>query len=152
MGGAPPGIGHQDDGHHFPHHRVIATRFDAPAASTISGPCGASQEEGRPRRSARQALVLVALAAGTFVDDQDVEHALLGPIGYRYDLDQQRVVGERQRDGAWVRDRGPVNPRLSGVLTLVNLSATAVCAVEPTFWANPWAERPTAASGSLAAH
>ncbi len=95
---------------------------------------------------------MVALAAGTFVDDQDVEHALLGPIGYRYDLDQQRVVGERQRDGAWVRDPGPVNPRLSGVLTLVNLSATAVCAVEPTFWANPWADRPTAASGSLAAH
>lgn len=133
----------KDDGHLFPHHRVIGTRFDGagfiddltPLRHKIKKKAGHYGQLDKP-------YVLVALAAGTFVDDRDVEHALFGPIGYRYDLDQQRVVGERQRNGAWMRDRGPVNTRLSGVLTLVNLSPTAVCAVEPTFWANPWAKRP----------
>ena len=133
----------QDDGHHFPHHRVVGTRFDGvgsiddltPLRRKFKRKAGHYGELDKP-------YVLVALAAGTFVDDRDVEHALLGPIGYRYDLDEQRLVGERQRDGAWIRDRGPVYTRLSGVLTLVNLSPAAVCAVEPTFWANPWAKRP----------
>jgi len=133
----------KDDGHHFPHHRVVGTRFDGvgsiddltPLRRKFKLKAGHYGELDKP-------YVLVALAAGTFVDDRDVEHALLGPIGYRYDLDEQRLVGERQRDGAWMRDHGPVYTRLSGVLALVNLSPAAVCAVEPTFWANPWAERP----------
>lgn len=133
----------KDDGHQFPHHRVVGTRFDGvdsiddltPLRRKFKKKAGHYGQLDKP-------YVLVALAAGTFVDDRDVEHALLGPIGYRYDLGQQRLVGERQRDGAWMRDRGPVNTRLSGVMTLVNLSPLAVSAVEPTFWVNPWAAHP----------
>lgn len=132
-----------EDGHHFPHHRVIGSRYDGvdsiddltPLRRKIKKKAGHYGQLDKP-------YVLVALAAGTFVDDRDVEHALLGPIGYRYDLEKRRLVAERQRDGAWMRKQGPVNTRLSGVLTLVNLSPMAVCAVEPTYWANPWAERP----------
>lgn len=133
----------KDDGQHFEHHRVVGTRVDGggsidditPLRRKFKKKAGHYGQFDKP-------YVLVALAAGTFVDDRDVEHALLGPIGYRYDLAQERLVAGRQRDGTWMRDRGPVNTRLSGLLTLVNLSPTAVCAVEPTFWANPWAERP----------
>lgn len=136
-------FGIKDDRHRYPHHRVVGTRFDGfdsiddltPLRRKFKRKASHYGELDKP-------YVLVALAAGTFVDDRDVEHALLGPIAYRYDLDHQGLVGERQRDGAWMRDRGPVNTRLSGMLTLVNLSPTAVCAVEPTFWANPWAARP----------
>lgn len=132
-----------DDGRHFPHHRVVGTRSDGvgsiddltPLRRKIKKKATHYGELDRP-------FVLVALAAGTFVGDRDVEQALLGPIGYRYDRDQRHVVSHRQRDGAWMRRHGPVNTRLSGLLTLVNLSPTAVCAVQPTFWANPWAERP----------
>ncbi len=138
----------EDDGQAFPHHRVVATRFDGvdwiddltPLRRKFKKKAGHYGQLDKP-------YIVVALAAGTFVDDRDVEHALLGPIGYRYDLDHQRIMGERQRDGAWMHDRGPVNTRLSGVLTLVNLSPTAVCAVEPTFWVNPWAERPLPHTG-----
>ena len=133
----------EDDGHDFPHHRVIGARFDgvgsiddlAPLRRKFKKKATHYGQLGKP-------FVLVVLPAGTFVDDRDIEYALLGPIGYHYDLQQQRTVGERQRNGAWMRNHGPVNTRLSGVLTIAGLSPGAVCSVEPTYWPNPWAEHP----------
>lgn len=125
------------------HHRVIGARFDGVGSINDLTPLRRKfkKKAGHYGRLDKP-YVLVALAAGTFVDDRDLERALLGSIGYHYDLSQQRVVGERQRDGAWMHERGPINTRLSGVLTVTNLSPSAVCAVEPTYWPNPWAEHP----------
>jgi hypothetical protein len=133
----------RDDGYADPHHRVVGSRFSGFSKLNDLGPLRRKVKKKAGRYGLLgKPYVLVALAAGSFVDDRDVEHALLGPIGYHYDLAQQRLVGGRERDGAWMRESGPVNTRLSGVLTLVNLSPGAVCAVEPTYWPNPWAQYP----------
>jgi hypothetical protein len=127
----------------YSEHRVIGGRYDGggsiddltPLRRKIKQKAGHYGQLDKP-------YILVVLPAGTFVDDRDIEHALLGPIEYRYDPDLKRLVGNRKRDGAWMGPTGPINKRLSGVLTLVKLSPTSVTAVEPTLWTNPWATHP----------
>lgn len=132
-----------DDGLDFPHHRVIGVRYDGVGSIDDFGPLRRKfKKKANHYGRLDKPFVLVMLPAGTFVNDRDIEHALLGPIGYHYDLQQRRAVAERQRDGAWMRRHGPVNKRLSGVLTIAGLSPGAVCSVEPTYWPNPWAEHP----------
>jgi hypothetical protein len=124
-------------------HRVIGGRSDGggpiddltPLRRKIKRKAGHYGELDKP-------YILVVLTAGTFVDDLDIESALMGPIEYRYDPRLKRLVGNRKRDGAWMGPTGPINKRLSGVLTLAKLSPGSVTAVEPTLWTNPWATHP----------
>jgi hypothetical protein len=69
-------------------------------------------------------FVVAVLCAGIFVEDRDVAAALIGA------------------DGVWPDGDGKRHERLSGVITVANLSPTAVAVVEPTLWTNPDAAHP----------
>ncbi len=84
---------------------------------------------------------IAGLCAGTFVEPTDIEQALLGSIPGRYHPDDG-FVWMRQRDGLWVRPDRPINTRVSAVLTAIGLSSTAITAVTPCWWSNPWARYP----------
>jgi hypothetical protein len=135
----PLGPKHRD----YEHHRVVGSRVYGmgeiddltPLRRKIRNKANHYGQLGKP-------FVLALLPLGTFVEDRDINHALLGPMGYHYDTKLRQLVGERQRDGAWMGPKGPINTRLSAVLTLVNLSPTSICAVQPTLWTNPWAAHP----------
>ncbi|HEX8101260.1 MAG TPA: hypothetical protein VF533_01475 [Solirubrobacteraceae bacterium] len=71
-------------------------------------------------------FILAVLCAGIFVEDRDVAAALIGP------------------DGVWPDGDGKRYERLAGVITVANLSPTAVAVVEPTLWTNPNAAHPIA--------
>lgn len=86
---------------------------------------------------------IAVLCAGTFVESTDIEQALLGSIAGRYHPDEG-FGWVRQRDGLWVRPDRPVNTRVSAVLTATGLSSTAITAVTPCWWSNPWARYPVA--------
>jgi len=86
--------------------------------------------------------VIAALCVGTFVEDHDVEKALLGDTSYVWDPQQGRLAGLRRPNGLWHRPGKPVNTRVSAVVTIPQLSAASAATAEPTVWINPWAERP----------
>jgi hypothetical protein len=71
-------------------------------------------------------FVIAVLCAGIFVEDRDIAVALIG------------------RDGVWPGGAGERYARLSGVITLADLSPTGVAAVEPALWTNPAAAHPVA--------
>jgi hypothetical protein len=71
-------------------------------------------------------FVIAVLCAGIFVEDRDIAAALIGP------------------DGVWPIGAGDRYARLSGVITVANLSPTGVAVVEPTLWTNPAAAHPVA--------
>jgi len=72
-------------------------------------------------------FVIAVLCAGVFVEDRDIAAALIGP------------------DGVWPDGAGRRYRRLSGVITVANLSPTGVAVVEPTLWTNPDAAKRVAA-------
>jgi len=71
-------------------------------------------------------FVVAVLCAGIFVEDRDITAALIGA------------------EGVWPGGAGQRYARLSGVITVANLSPTGVAVVEPTLWTNPAAEYPVA--------
>lgn len=132
----------------YPHHRVVGTRSDGigeiddirPLRRKLKRKAGHYGELGKP-------FLVAVLCAGTFVEDRDIDQALFGPMGYRYDRELGEIVGAHQPDGAFIGPKGAINSRLSGVLTWVNLSPTTMGVVEPTLWTNPWAAHPVSARG-----
>lgn len=72
-------------------------------------------------------FVIAVLCAGSFVEDRDIAAALIGT------------------DGVWPNGAGERYARLSGVITVANLSPTAVAVCEPTLWTNPDADLPVTA-------
>jgi hypothetical protein len=89
-----------------------------------------------------QPFVVALLCAGDFADDKDVADALLGSTGVRYNLATRETSWTREPDGFWHGPRGPQNTSVSAVVTIPQLSSSAITAVEPTVWLNPWATRP----------
>jgi hypothetical protein len=89
-------------------------------------------------------FVIALLCAGTFVEPRDIEAALFGAIvGAHGPNGAFKWV--RERKGLWMRPNGPTNTRVSAVLTAIGLSTTAITAVEPCWWVNPWAREPVSA-------
>jgi hypothetical protein len=127
----------------YPHHRVIGGRFSGvhsiddltPMRRKVNKKAGHYGELGKP-------YVVALLCAGTFVDDGDINKVLMGSTAYYRDEESRTLRPERQRDGVWMAPSGPINTRLSAVLTFRRLTATAICAVQPTLWLNPWATHP----------
>lgn len=75
-------------------------------------------------------FVIAALCAGPFVEDMEIEMALMGGPG---------------NDGLWVKGGRPRYTRVSAVLTVTELTTRTAALVEPCLWLNPWAQRPLAA-------
>jgi hypothetical protein len=86
--------------------------------------------------------IIAVLCAGTFIEDNDIAEAMLGDTGYYRDPEQGRVVGIREPNGFWNGPGGPVNTRVSAVLTIPRLSAETIAIAEPTIWTSPWAKYP----------
>lgn len=86
--------------------------------------------------------VIAALCVGTFVEDWDVEGALLGDISYVSDPRQSGFTRVRNPNGLWYGPGGAVNTRVSAVVTIPKLSAASAAIAEPTVWINPWAKHP----------
>lgn len=127
----------------YPHHRVVGGRsFGGGGIDDVKPIKKRLRSKASHYGEMPEPFVVAMLCAGTFVDDRDINKALFGRIGYRHDAGANELVGERQRDGVWMHDSGPVHTRLSAVLTFPKLSPHSICAVEPTLWTNPWASRP----------
>lgn len=94
---------------------------------------------GKPDRP----YVLAVLIEDNFVDNEDITNALFGRLAYRISQDPNREAQlVRQRDGSWMGPNGPVNTRVSAVLTAVNLGPWSVAHLAPRLWVNPWASIP----------
>jgi hypothetical protein len=125
----------------YPHHRVLNGPLGdgdfidniTPIRRKLKDKAGHYGHLGKP-------YVVALLCASTFADDHDMERALMGPIEYWHDGNELRPG--RRPNGVWLGPSGPINTRLSGVLTFPQLSPTAICAVQPTLWINPDATHP----------
>lgn len=74
-----------------------------------------------------ESFVIAVLCAGLFVEDMEIDMALIGGPG---------------EDGLWVRDGKPRYGRVSGVLTATDLVPKTSALIEPCLWLNPWASKP----------
>lgn len=127
----------------YPRHRVInggsgdGDFIDniTPMRRKLKAKAGRYGDLGKP-------YVVALLCASSFADDHDIERALMGPIEYWYDADARDLQPGRRPDGVWLGPTGPINTRLSAVLTFPQLSPTAICEVQPTLWLNPSATYP----------
>ncbi len=127
----------------YPHHRVLAGRFsDADTIDDFTPLRRKLKKKAGRYGVLNMPYVLAILCAGTFVEDREINAALMGPLVHWFDTTRGQWDSARQRDGAWMGPNGSINARLSAVLTFPRLSPTAICAVEPTLWINPWATRP----------
>src|SRR5262249_32079519 len=90
---------HRDD----PHHRVIGSwssgvdRTDDISLTRrkLKDKAGRYGELGRP-------YVVALLCAGTFVEDRDIEQALMGPIEYWHDPETRTWQPGRRPHGVWL--------------------------------------------------
>lgn len=127
----------------YPHHRVLAggaggaDEIDdiTPLRRKLKDKAGRYGDLGKP-------YVVALLCAGTFVEDRDIEQALMGPIEHWRDPATGTWQPGRRPDGVWLGPAGPINTRLSAVLTLPQLHPATTCAVQPTLWLNPNAAHP----------
>lgn len=88
-------------------------------------------------------FVVAVLCAGDFADDRDIADALFGSTMLRIDPATGQAQTIRNTDEAfWLGPDGPMNTGVSAVVTVPQLSASAITAVQPTLWLNPWAARP----------
>jgi hypothetical protein len=96
---------------------------------------------GKPDRP----YVLAVLIEAHFIDAEDVANSLFGTVAYRIFADPNREAEPvRKPDGSWRGPSGPVNTRVSAVLTAVNLGPWSVPRLAPRLWLNPWASIPLA--------
>lgn len=126
----------------YPHHRLIGSLGDGGAINETAPIKKRLRKKAGHYGALEQPFVIAVLCAGSFVDDQDITDALLGPRGYWYDHEAGTLRGVRQPDGLWLHETGPVNTRVSAVLSVPKLSPWNICEVEPTLWTNPWAAHP----------
>ncbi len=74
-----------------------------------------------------ESFVIAVLCAGLFVEDLEIDMALMGGTG---------------EDGLWMRGGRPRYGRVSAVLTASDLSPASSALIEPCLWVNPWADAP----------
>ncbi len=94
---------------------------------------GLSDKAGHGYELREEPFVIAALCAGTFVEDMEIEMALMGQPG--------------ANDGLWFRAGEPRYTRVSAVLTVTDLKPGSCALVEPCLWLNPWAQRPLPVDG-----
>jgi hypothetical protein len=101
------------------------------------------RKAGRGQRLDERPWVIAVMCAGDFVNDRDIGQALLGRIERSIDAERGEVLpGEYQPGGLWHQGAGWRYGRVSGVLTVCELTPRSIAAVGPTVWLNPAAEHP----------
>jgi hypothetical protein len=65
-------------------------------------------------------------------------------VSLRFDPRTLVTHTARECDALWCGPKGSRNTSVSAVLSLPQLSSSAIVAVEPTVWLNPWATQPLA--------
>jgi len=94
---------------------------------------------GRPD----EPFMLAVLLMSAFMENEDIEQALLGRMAWEIDVDDPtggRWI--RQRNGFWLRGAQPRGTRVSGVLTGTNIMPWTVAKTWLRLWPNPWATSP----------
>jgi hypothetical protein len=135
----PVSVEHRDD----PDHQVIGTYSEG---FSVLDDAKVLRRKLKHKASHYDGLevpfVVSLLCVGDFAKDDDIEAALLGSEAVQINI----ATGEdhliRQSDGFWHGPNGPQNTTVSAVLTIPQLFCSAITAVEPTVWLNPWAARP----------
>ncbi len=130
-----------------PEHRVLGTHSEgiAPLDDTTPLRSKLKRKAGHYGQLDRS-YVIALLCAGDFVEDHDIADALLGSTAVRYSPRTGSLEPVREPNGFWHGANGPQNSRVSAVITVPQLSWSAITAVEPTVWIQPWAAHPLAAS------
>lgn len=127
-----------------PDHRLLG--MESGFAGYVNDVDKLSRTLERKRRQAGQPeepFVIAVLLMSGFMDDEDIEQALLGRVAYQFspdDFQQGRWI--RQRNGFWMRGNEPRSTRVSAVITGTNLMPWTLASVWPRLWPNPWAQRP----------
>jgi hypothetical protein len=138
----PVGPNHRDD----PGHRVLGTYSEGFSVIDDAKPLRRKLKRKAGRYGEMELpYVIAVLCAGDFADDKDIADALFGSVSLRFDIRTGRATPVREPDALWIGPKGPQNTRVSAVLTIPQLSWSAIAAVEPTVWLNPWAARPLTA-------
>jgi hypothetical protein len=97
--------------------------------------------------------LIAALIVDDYAELGDVIGSLFGTVAIRIAVGPIGAAAPetfRQRDGAWQGPGGPVNTRVSGVITVANLGPGSVARRELRLWLNPWAARPMTADLPIA--
>jgi len=90
---------------------------------------GLSAKAGHGYDLREEPFMIAALCAGPFVEEMEIEMALMGQPG--------------GSEGLWLKkDGSPRYTRVSAVLTVTELTPRSCALVEPCLWLNPWAQRP----------
>lgn len=126
-----------------PDHRVIGSYSEGFAALDDATPLRRKLKSKAGRYGGLELpYVIAVLCAGDFIEDWDVMGALFGATGLAIDPATGQARTVRDPDALWVGPAGVINTSVSAVITIPQLSASAITAVEPTVWLNPWAARP----------
>lgn len=95
---------------------------------------GLSDKAGHGYELREEPFVIASLCAGPFVEEREIEMALMGQHGVS--------------DGLWLSRAGRSSyTRVSAVLTVTELTPGSCALVEPCLWLNPWAQRPLPVDG-----
>lgn len=101
----------------------------------------------------RQPYLVAVNAADQSAEQIDVMQALFGQETVVYDTIDGRMHGEprlrRTPNGAWAGPKGPVNRRVSGILSVGSLLPWTVAVHRPVIYHNPWARYPLASCMSF---
>ncbi len=94
----------------------------------------------------RQPYLVAVNAADQSAQHIDVIQAIFGQETVVFDTVDGRMQGKprlsRTPNGAWAGPKGPVNRRVSGVLTVGSLLPWTVAVHRPVLYHNPWARYP----------
>jgi hypothetical protein len=101
------------------------------------------QRKRRKYGKPNEPLVLAVLPMSGFMDNEDIEQALLGRVAYQFDPESfQAGDWVRQRNGFWMKGDQPRATRISAVITGTNVMPWTVARIWPRLWRNPWAAHP----------
>jgi hypothetical protein len=88
-------------------------------------------------------LVFAVLLMSSFMENEDIEQALLGRIAYQFQVDSpEEGRWIRQRNGFWMQGARARGTRVSALLTGTNLMPWNCNTIWPRLWPNPWAAEP----------
>jgi hypothetical protein len=94
-----------------------------------------------------QPYIVAVNAVGQHLDLTDVMEGLFGKESFVFragaDGRSQDPEMRRQRDGAWIGPKGPINTRVSAALIGSSIVPWSVAAYSPSIYHNPWAKHPS---------
>lgn len=129
--------------------RAIAGRMLAPISVQPQEPIRSAVIGKARRYGDLDAPYIVAVnALSTYASEEDAVNALFGAkvVSVRQTSDGFEDRIGRDTDGVWCGPQGPVNTRVSGVLSTERLGPWSLGQRRARLFVNPWARRPLVAS------